>query len=120
MHGSDGGGGQPGTHCARDGHGTCTMVNGPSPRTQEPVSCKEGGTSMRPITRRTVLGMMTSAVGLAALHQVGGRRTVRADTVPGIDARVVAMNIPGASAIAQVGTFLAGGPIPTNFHAFIQ
>jgi hypothetical protein len=54
----------------------------------------------------------------------------RAQTIPGIDARVVAMNISGASAIAQVGTFLSGPPtpfgqctlphpIPTNFAPYI-
>jgi len=68
--------------------------------------------------------MMTSAAGMAALPQVGGRHTLWAETVPGIDARVVASNIPGASAIAQVGTFLTGSPcgspIPTKFHSFIQ
>jgi hypothetical protein len=48
-----------------------------------------------------------------------------------IDARVVATNIPGASAIAQVGTFINGGtltpgdcanpsPIPTKFPAYVQ
>jgi hypothetical protein len=33
---------------------------------------------------------------------------------------VVAIQIPGASAIAQVGTFLPGGPIPTKFPTFIK
>src|SRR5262245_20552007 len=79
---------------------------------------------MRPINRRTFMSMMTSAAGTAALPQVRGRHTLWAETVPGIDARVVARNIPGASAIAQVGTFLTGSPcgspIPTKFHSFIQ
>jgi len=48
-------------------------------------------------------------------------------SIPQIDARVVAINIPGASAISQVGTFLnnpvppaCGHPIPTLFASFIQ
>jgi hypothetical protein len=49
--------------------------------------------------------------------------------VPSIDARVVAVNIPGASAISQVGTFLptplnipitCGNAIPTKFLAYTK
>src|SRR5262245_24128866 len=79
---------------------------------------------MKPISRRTVLGMMASATAMAAVNHVGGRRVVWAQPVPHIEARVVAINIPGASAIAQVGTFLTGSlcgsPIPTRFPTFIQ
>ena len=78
---------------------------------------------MRPISRRTVLSMMASAAGVAALNPILERRAVWADPIPDIDARVVAVDIPGASTISQVGTFLAGplgSPIPTNFPAFIQ
>jgi hypothetical protein len=49
-----------------------------------------------------------------------------AQAVRGIDARLVAINIPGASAISQVGTFLnssegacGGSPIPTHFPSYI-
>jgi len=75
---------------------------------------------MRPINRRMFLGMMASAAGMATLHPVVTRRTLWAAAIPGIDAREFAMQIPGASVIAQVGTFLPGGPIPTKFPAFIQ
>src|ERR1700749_1116284 len=78
------------------------------------------------LTRITALGMLVVA-GLA-----GGN--AQAQLVASVDARVVAKNIPGASAIAQVGTFVTGGtltpgdpaicanpsPIPTKFPAYIQ
>src|SRR5215831_16985283 len=77
---------------------------------------------MTPMTRRTALGMMASAVGMATLNHVGARRPVWAAAVPGLDGRVVAINIPGASAVAPVGTFLPGGPIHDNpvLAAFTQ
>ena len=37
-----------------------------------------------------------------------------------LDGRLVAAGIPGASAIAPVGTFLPGGPIPLHFAAYTQ
>ena len=47
--------------------------------------------------------------------------------IPGIDARVLAAHIPGASALAQVGTFLnvpppgaCANPIPSKFPSYIQ
>jgi hypothetical protein len=89
---------------------------------------------MRQISRPTALGLMAVAAGIAALDGEAAWRAARADDIPGITARVVAVNIPGASAIAQVGTFVppggtltpgptpAGcaspGPIPKNFSAY--
>jgi len=50
-----------------------------------------------------------------------------AQPIPGINARLVAINIPGASAIAQIGTFLnvappnsCSNPIPSKFSTYIQ
>jgi hypothetical protein len=51
-----------------------------------------------------------------------------AQPIPGINARLVAVNIPGASAIAQIGQFLneapstgqCSHPIPSNFPTYIQ
>lgn len=43
-----------------------------------------------------------------------------AGQIPSLDGRLVAVGIPGVSAIAPVGTFLPGGPIPTKFPAYIQ
>jgi hypothetical protein len=37
-----------------------------------------------------------------------------------VEGRLVAVGIPGVSAVAPVGTFLAGGPIPLNFAAYTQ
>ena len=37
-----------------------------------------------------------------------------------LDGRLIAVGIPGASAIAPVGTFLSGGPIPAHFAAYTQ
>jgi hypothetical protein len=52
--------------------------------------------------------------------------TAAAHAIQGIAARLVAINIPGASAISQVGTFLnssqgacGGSPIPTHFQSSI-
>jgi hypothetical protein len=61
--------------------------------------------------------------------------TAAKQAIQNLDARVVAINIPGASAIAQVGKFVTGGtldpspigtpcanpnPIPKNFPDYIQ
>jgi hypothetical protein len=72
-------------------------------------------------------------LAVVALAGIGGWREARAQPVLGLDARVVATNIPGASAIAQVGTFIDGGtltsgdqtcanpsPIPTKFLPHVQ
>ena len=62
-------------------------------------------------TRRTFLAIFALAAGIAFF--VGGAtRTTWAQAIAQINARVVAVNIPGASAIAQVGTFLSGPPAP--------
>jgi hypothetical protein len=66
-----------------------------------------------------VLAAVTAVVGGDAVWQVA-----RAQAVTRIDARVIAENIPGASAISQVGTFLnnpppaCARPIPTLFPTF--
>ena len=77
---------------------------------------------MRRISRRHALGMIGSVAGAAACGAVAARRAVAAPT---ISARVIARGIPGASAIAEIGTFLndpnaCARPIPTNFPSFIQ
>ena len=50
---------------------------------------------------------------------IGG---LRADEGGGrvLDGRLIAVGIPGVSAIAPVGTFLPGGPIPAHFTAYTQ
>ena len=84
--------------------------------------------------RRTVLGILTLAGGIA-LCGGGATRAAWAQTIDQVDARVIAINIPGASAIAQVGSFILGpttpvptpfgpctlpSPIPTLFPSYIQ
>jgi hypothetical protein len=66
-------------------------------------------------------GVIPLAIALAVLD--GG--VAQADEISSVRAAVIATNIPGASAIAQVGTFLddptaCAHPIPTNFHSYIQ
>jgi hypothetical protein len=79
---------------------------------------------------------MALAAAIAIVGSGAAWQAARAQSVPTINARVVATNIPGASAIAQVGTFLNNSqvcshnidgspisfphPIPTLFVSFIQ
>ena len=56
-----------------------------------------------------------------------GRAAWAAQSVSSVDARLIAINIPGTSAVAQVGTFLnspvppaCAHPIPTLFPSYIQ
>ncbi|HXM58739.1 MAG TPA: hypothetical protein VOB72_25295 [Candidatus Dormibacteraeota bacterium] len=75
------------------------------------------------ITRRRALGMLVTAAGMAGVTTAGGTRLLFADDdAPLLDGRVIAVGIPGASAIAPVGTFLPGGPIHDNpaLAAFAQ
>src|SRR5205823_5274122 len=72
------------------------------------------------IGHRAVLAILALTAGIAAVDG-GGAPSAAAQQIPGIDARIVAHNIPGASTLAQVGTFLTtsacGHPIPSNFSA---
>jgi hypothetical protein len=86
------------------------------------------------IRKFATFGIMAVAAGIATLDGEPAWRAARADGIQGIKARIVAVNIPGASAISQVGTFVSGGsltpappsgcknpsPIPTNFSAYTQ
>ncbi|HEY7201647.1 MAG TPA: hypothetical protein VIC57_15605 [Candidatus Dormibacteraeota bacterium] len=78
------------------------------------------------ISRRRALGMLASAAGMAGIATAGGTRLLFAGdderAEPFLEGRVVATGIPGASAIAPVGTFLPGGPIHDNpaLAAFTQ
>ena len=69
--------------------------------------------------------MFISAAAVAGFAALGGTRPLFAEEeedVPAIDGRVIAIGIPGASAIAPIGTFLPGGPIHDNpaLAAFTQ
>ena len=61
---------------------------------------------MRQIGRTTALGIILVAAALANESECG---EAQAQAVAGIDARVVSIHIPGASAIAQIGAFVNGG-----------
>ena len=37
-----------------------------------------------------------------------------------LEGRLIAAGIPGVSAVAPVGTFLPGGPIPVNFESYTK
>jgi hypothetical protein len=82
---------------------------------------------MRQIGRHTALGVMALTVGIAVMGGEAGQHAAQAQRIPGVDARIVALNIPGASAIAEVGTFLnvpppgaCANPIPSKFPSYIQ
>jgi hypothetical protein len=48
----------------------------------------------RKITGRAALVMLALAAGIAAVDGLGAPRTAEAHAIPGIDARVIAVNIP--------------------------
>ena len=58
--------------------------------------------------RRTVLGILALVAGIAVIDG----KAAWAQGISRLDARVIAINIPGASAVSQVGTFLSGAPTP--------
>lgn len=66
---------------------------------------------MKSISRRDALRLITAAAGMMVL---GRPRRGRAAPVEDLGGGIVAVGIPGASAISPVGTFLAGGPIHDN------
>jgi hypothetical protein len=82
---------------------------------------------MRQIGRHTAFGVMALTVGIAVMGGEAGQHAAQAQRIPRVDARIVALNIPGASAIAEVGTFLnvpppgaCANPIPSKFPSYIQ
>jgi len=86
---------------------------------------------MKQIGRTISLGLMFVATGSAFLASAAVRQGAWAQAVADISASVVAIHIPGASAIAQIGTFVNGGvlapggcanpsPIPTKFPGYTQ
>ncbi len=82
---------------------------------------------MRQLGRHIAFGVMALTTGIAVMGGGPGQGAARAQGIPSVDARVVALNIPGASAIAEVGTFLnvpppgaCANPIPSKFPSYIQ
>lgn len=75
--------------------------------------------------RRVALSLSTLVASIAVFDGDAAWQTARAQAITNLRARVVAVNIPGASAISQVGAFLnnpaaCARPIPTLFPSFIQ
>ena len=74
--------------------------------------------------RRMLPGIMALAAGIVVADGDAAWQAARAEPIP-LNAGVIAVDIPGASAIAQVGTFLPGPfcgsltPIPSKFPTFI-
>ncbi len=82
---------------------------------------------MRQIKRDVALGLMALTAGIAVVGGEAAWRGTLAQEIDGANARIVAVNIPGASAIAEVGVFLnvpppgaCANPIPSKFPSYIQ
>jgi hypothetical protein len=71
-------------------------------------------------------GIMALAAGIVVVDGDAAWQAARAEPITGTNGRVIAVDIPGASAISQVGTFLnnpppaCSRPIPTLFPSYIQ
>src|SRR6516225_4704877 len=61
---------------------------------------------------RLLVGTLCGACNVTLITLCFSAAPARAEPILGIEASVTAVDIPGASAIAQVGTFLSGPPIP--------
>ena len=71
------------------------------------------------MTKRILtLALFASIAAVPAIHML--RAENDSELVPVLRGRLVAVGIPGVSAVAPVGTFLPGGPIPSNFAAYSQ
>src|SRR6266496_6162603 len=68
------------------------------------------------------LALLLGIIWLATLGILTVVRANEDNETPVLRGRIVAVNIPGASAISAVGTFLPGGPIhdKPSFAAFTQ
>src|SRR5262249_51936599 len=67
---------------------------------------------MRQISRHVALSIVVLAAGIAVVDGDAAWRAARAQPIADLAADFIATNIPGASAISQVGTFLSGPPTP--------
>jgi hypothetical protein len=73
------------------------------------------------MTRRIIgLTLLLGVAAAVAIHAVRAENGNGNGQIPVIEGRLVAAGIPGVSAVAPVGRFLPGGPIPTKFAAFTQ
>jgi len=80
---------------------------------------------MRQISRHIALSIVALAAGIAVVDGDAAWRAARAQPIADLDAHFIATNIPGASAISQVGTFrndpaACARPIPTLFEPYTR
>jgi hypothetical protein len=77
---------------------------------------------MRSGIKRNLLAMALAVTGITTIGTLNVARAEDRDHQPSLQGRIVAVGIPGASAISPVGTFLPGGPIHDKpaLHAFTQ
>src|SRR5258708_13988304 len=75
---------------------------------------------MRSSTKRNLLAMALAVTGITTIGTLNVARAEDKNNQPSLQGRIVAVGIPGASAISPVGTFLPGGPIHDKpaLHAF--
>jgi len=75
------------------------------------------------ITKLMILAALTMLIGISAAIPPGGSASTKAlNLIVDLNAQVIATGIPGAGAIAQIGTFHKGGPFNDNpaFKALTQ
>ena len=70
---------------------------------------------MRQIIKLSLIALIAAVVSIHGVRADNGN-----GHVPFLDGRLIAVGIPGVSAVAPVGTFLASGPIPANFPNYTQ
>jgi hypothetical protein len=78
---------------------------------------------MRLSLKRTVVVLAAVVFAAAGTLNFANAQDTNGNSTPALKGRIVAVGIPGASAITPVGTFLPGSPIgnPANpLHAFTQ
>lgn len=78
------------------------------------------------MNRRAMLNTLSVSVFLLGSFSIAPQAQMAVGPLSGVDARIVALDIPGASAVAQNGTFLnvpppqaCANPIPTKFPSYI-
>jgi hypothetical protein len=87
---------------------------------------------MKQSSRCVVASVLAIGAGMTLVSASAAWQAARAEEILDINAQIVAINIPGASAISQVGTFLkappppppveiqCANPIPSKFPTYIE
>src|SRR6185436_10643585 len=77
---------------------------------------------MKPVNKRNGLVLIGGLIGIITVGSFSSGRAAHSHDVQPLNGRIVAVGIPGVSAVAPVGTFLPGGPIhdKPEFQAFTQ